>query len=167
MTDHLRRRHPLGRVPPQTLSNKVDSVSRTIRYNSCQWYLRKLRNAYPPLGRLLHSLRPAVTRRTQHRYNLANLIHLRIAQKQRLVEIHFCNDASDREYVHSRRVGRKLEQEFRGPVPTSRDVFSVWRLTPDFARDTKVDDFDGQVVVNEDVLGLHIAMEKPLLVDVQ
>jgi hypothetical protein len=116
---------------------------------------------------LLDPLRPSSVRRAKNRNNFADLVHLRSAQKERFVHIHFSDDASNCKDVDCGGVDGKFEEEFGCPVPPGGDVLSVGGFAADFARDAEIDDFDGEVVVDEDVFGFEVAVEEALLVDVE
>lgn len=116
---------------------------------------------------MLESFGPSRTRRSQNRNDLTYLIHFRVAQKQWLTEVHLSNNAPNSEDIHCRRISRELEQQLRRPIPPSGNVFSIRRFAPDLSADTEIDDLDGEIIGDKDVLRLHIPMKESLFMDVE
>lgn len=167
MVHHLSWTHPFEWIPAQTLWNEAESVWWAIRDYCRKWYFRIFRDANASFGGLLKSLRPCGIRRTQNRHDFADLIHFRVPKEERLVHVHFSDDASNGEDVYSCRVDGKFEEKFRCSVPSGGDVLSVGRFASDFAGNAEIDDFDGEIIINEYVFGFEVAVEEALLVDVE
>lgn len=116
---------------------------------------------------MLESFGPGGSWRSQNGNDLAYLIHFRVAQKQWLAEVHLSYDTPNSKDIHSRRIRRKLEQQFRCPVPPRGYVFRIRRFAPDLSADTEIDDLDGEIISDKDVLRLHIPMKEPLFMDIE
>ena len=164
--DHLSGCQPFGWVPLQALRNEAEGVARTVGNDSREAQFRVLGNSDSFELSLLRSLRPRGCRGAEDRGDFADLVELRGPQEERLSEVHLGYDAPDRKGVDRRRVGRELEEHFGRPVPPRRDVLGVRRFAPDFPGDTEVDDLDGEVGRNQQVLGFEVAVEEALSVDV-
>lgn len=116
---------------------------------------------------MFDTFRPGGVRRAQYRHDFAYLIHFRVAKEERFVHVHFSDDAPNGEDVNCCRVDRKFEEKFRCSVPSGGNVLSIGRFASDFAGYAEIDDFDGEVVVNEYIFGFEVAVEEALLVDVE
>lgn len=105
---------------------------------------------------------------TQHLENLEDLIDLGIAHKQRSPLHHLGKDAASGPKVNTESVGLLTEQNFGAAVPESNDFMGVGLDGESkSAGKTKVSQLDVLAhSVDEKVLGLEVAMEDSVLVEV-
>lgn len=142
MIHHLCWINTLGWVPPQAVADKSQCIAWTVRNHCLQRDFWVLRNANASLRCLFKSIRPASAWRAQYWRDFADLIHFRVAEEERFAQVHLRDDAADCKYVNWGRICWKFEEKFRCTIPSSGDVFSIWRFAPDFPADTEIDDFD-------------------------
>ena len=115
------------------------------------------------------SIRPVIlVRGAQNFENLEDLIDLRIAHEQRPTLYHLRENAASRPEIDSETVGLLPEQNLRAPVPERHDLVSVGlNGKAEGSGKTEVRKFDVlSLGVDEQILGLEVPMEDPVLVQV-
>ena len=119
--------------------------------------------------RELQSIGPVIlVWRSEDLENLEDLIDLRIAHEQRPTLYHLRENAASRPEIDSETVGLLPEQNLRAPVPERHDLVSVGlNGKAEGSGKTEVRKFDVlSLGVDEQILGLEVPMEDPVLVQV-
>lgn len=94
--------------------------------------------------------------------DLEDLVNLRISTEKRFLLHKLSEDAANGPDVHSQTVLLLSQQHFRCAVPESLDFVSE-RLDGETegASESKISDFEGACLVNEEVLGLEVPVDDP------
>lgn len=104
--------------------------------------------------------------RSQHLCNFVELVDFAATRKQWQLHIELSHDATQCEDVYWRVVVGGAEQQLRGSIPPGGDVLGKGRPRANLASEPEVTNFDN-VVVNEQILRLHISMEEAVAVHVR
>lgn len=92
--------------------------------------------------------------------DLEDLVNLGIAREERLAGTHLGEDAADGPHVNAGGVLASTEQDLRGAVPQSNDLVGVSAQgNTEGARKTKVGQLQVAVSIDQQVLGLQVAVE--------
>jgi hypothetical protein len=104
---------------------------------------------------------------TEHLENLENLINLRVTHKKRPALNHLSKDASSGPKVNTQSICLLAEQNFGAAVPEGNDFMSVrFNWESKSAGKAKISQLNVLTCgVNKQVLGLQIAMENSVLVE--
>lgn len=101
-----------------------------------------------------------LTRRTEQTENLEDLVNFGVAREEGLAGSHFGEDAADTPHVDAGAVLASAEQDFGRAVPEGDDLVGICaERDAKGAGKTEVSDFEVAVFVNEEVLGLEVAVE--------
>ena len=93
------------------------------------------------------------------------LINLRVSLEERLFVGHLCEDATNGPDVDRTGVLGGAQQDLRGPIPQGHDLVGVDADgNSEGARKAKVGDLDGSILVDQEILGLEVAVEDAALV---
>lgn len=134
---HLSCCQTLGWLPPQTLCNKVNSVSWTIGDDTFEGNGQVFRQIDSFFCSLLKTFRP-IFRGTQNRSNFIDLINFWVSKKEGFHEVHFGDDASHGKNINWSRIGRKSKEQLGGAIPSGGTIVGEWRFTSDFFGNTKI-----------------------------
>jgi hypothetical protein len=166
VSQQLRGRHALGWLPLEALGDEAERVLGTVGQGSGQGDLGVLWEVDALLGGVLEPVGPVLqSGRADDRADLADLVHFAVALEERFLEVHFCNQAAQREDIDWSRVCREAKQQFWCAIPTRRDVLSERWLTAYFLGDTEVDDLHVPLLRNQDILWFEVAVEETVPVD--
>ena len=100
----------------------------------------------------------------ERRANFHKLVSFRVPWENRSLQEHLSNDAAHSPNVDGRVVAGGANQQFRSSVPAGTDVVCQRRSRSDFTSKAKVGQFDILCVVDQEILWLHVSMEKSILV---
>ncbi len=153
--------HTLCWIPFYTLWYEIYCIFRAVRKCWAKWDLVILRKVYTFFSSMLEPFWPILRSGRSYDWTyFAYLIHLWIALEQWLLQIHFCDKATESKNIDRSRICRESEQQLWCSIPSGWDILCKWRHTPDFASNTEIDYLNSQILRNENILWFQITMEK-------
>ena len=106
----LRGRHALGWLPLEALGDEAERIFGTVGQGGGQGDLGVLGEVDALLGGVLEPVGPVLqSGRADDRADLADLVHFAVALEERFLEVHFCNQAAQREDIYRSRVSGEAE----------------------------------------------------------
>lgn len=99
--------------------------------------------------------------------DLEDLINLRISWEERLSRAHLCEDTPNRPHIHTSRVLTPSKQNLRRTIPESYDFVGIGsKRDSKSTSKTEISQLEVAIAVDEQILGLKIAMQDPMTVAV-
>ena len=99
--------------------------------------------------------------------NLENLVNLRVAREERLACAHLGKDAPDGPHVDAGRILATAEQDLGGTIPEGDNLVGVGAQgDAEGAGETKIGKLQVAVAVDEQILGLEVAVKHTMAVAV-
>lgn len=103
--------------------------------------------------------------RSQNLDNFVHLVCFVTSREQWRLIIEFSHYATEGKNIHRRIVVFRTEKQLRRSIPSRRDVVGVGRTRAYLPSEAVIANFDN-VIIDEQVFGLHVPMEKPVFVHV-